>query len=148
MAAWKKFSSRDAAVIEGCFTDDAVWIVPERNATALALGAGETRRMNRRQIADFLARDFGRIFIGGVNIEVTGLYGDGDTVIMEHRFRAKLANGRSYENEYCFVFKVREGRIAEMREYMDTLGGFRQIFGEEAIGVVSPMVADSQAQPA
>jgi len=32
-------------------------------------------------------------------------------------------------------------RICQMREYMDTLGGFRQIFGEDAIKLVAALVA-------
>ena len=42
---------------------------------------------------------------------------------------------------YGTVFKVRDGRIAEMREFMDTLSGFRQVFGEEAVSAVEPLVA-------
>jgi len=141
MTAWKKFSTRDPAVIEACFTEDAAWIVPERNATALALGRGHVKRLNRQEIAEFVARDFGRVFVSDVNIEVKGVYGDGDTVIVEQRFSAKLPSGKPYENDYCFVFKVRDGKIAEMREYMDTLSGFRQIFGEDSVKAVAAVVA-------
>ena len=141
MTAWKKFSTRDPAVIEACFTDDAAWIVPERNATALALGRGDLERMNRKEVAEFVSCDFGRLFVSEVNIEVKGVYGDGDTVIVEQRFSAKLPNGKPYQNDYCFVFKVRDGKIAEMREYMDTLSGFRQIFGEDSVKAVAAVVA-------
>jgi uncharacterized protein len=141
MAAWKSFSTRDPRVIEACFTEDAQWIFPERNATALALGRDKARRMDRKEIAEFLAHDFGRLFVADVNIEIKGVYGDSDTVVVEQRFRATVANGKLYENDYCFVFKVRDGKIAEMREYMDTLGGFRQIFGEESVRAVAAVVA-------
>jgi ketosteroid isomerase-like protein len=36
--AWKTFSSRDADRIAALFTDDAEWIAPKGNATAVALG--------------------------------------------------------------------------------------------------------------
>jgi uncharacterized protein len=49
-------------------------------------------------------------------------------VIVEERMRAK-ANGRDYDNTYCLVFKLQDGRIRQVREYMDTLGGERMIFG-------------------
>jgi hypothetical protein len=29
---------------------------------------------------------------------------------------------------YCFIFECREGRIARVREYMDTMSGHNQIF--------------------
>jgi ketosteroid isomerase-like protein len=35
--AWKTFSSRDAERIAALFTEDAEWIAPEGNATAVAL---------------------------------------------------------------------------------------------------------------
>ncbi|MET4020785.1 ketosteroid isomerase-like protein [Bradyrhizobium sp. S3.2.12] len=35
--AWKTFSSRDAGRIAALFTDDAEWIAPKGNATAVAL---------------------------------------------------------------------------------------------------------------
>ena len=145
IATWKAFATRDAAQIEACFTEDAVWIVPERNATALAFGRGEVRRMNRQQIASFIANDWRRLFVSDVERDPMGIYSEGDTVVMLQRLRAKLANGRAYDNVYCFVFKVRVGRIGEMREFMDTLSGFRQVFGEESVSAVAPVVSNHES---
>ena len=69
-----------------------------------------------------------------MNVEHLGVYGEGDTVIVEQRFRASLANGNEYGNNYCFIFKARDGRICEVGEYMDTLKGFRQVFGRMRSG--------------
>jgi ketosteroid isomerase-like protein len=30
------------------------------------------------------------------------------------------ATGKQYANEYCGVFVIRDGRIAEVREYLDS----------------------------
>jgi uncharacterized protein len=43
--------------------------------------------------------------------------GDGDTVALEWRVRARTATGEEYDNEYCGMFTVRDGRIAAVREY-------------------------------
>lgn len=75
-----------------------------------------------------------------VNVEFANVHADGDTVIIEMRTRAKLANARNYDVDYCFVFTVRDGRVSRIREYMDTLNGFRQIFGENAVEAVSAVV--------
>ena len=32
MAVWRVFSTRDAAPIEACFTEDFMWLAPPRNA--------------------------------------------------------------------------------------------------------------------
>ena len=132
MNMWRTFSTRDEGKIRDCFTEDAVWIAPPRNATAIAAGKPDVTRMNRQEIADFIAHDVGRVFTN-IQIDFTGLYGEGDVVTLQSRYRATLANGRSYDVDYCWVFKTRDGRVAEMREYMDTLAGFRQIFGEDSV---------------
>jgi ketosteroid isomerase-like protein len=54
------------------------------------------------------------------SIEVHGIYGDGDTVIVEQSGRNELPGGRRYDNNYCWVFRFAGGLIAEVREYMDT----------------------------
>jgi uncharacterized protein len=141
IAAWRTFSTRDPKKIEALFTEDAVWIAPPRNGTALALGADEITQMNRKQIAYFIAHDFGRLFSTDVSINFTGIYEEGDTVVLELHVGAILSNGRRYDNDYCFVTKVRNGLISQMREYMDTLSGFRQVFGEEAVKSVSALLS-------
>ena len=40
---------------------------------------------------------------------------------------ARLANGNTYRNDYCFVFELRDGRIHRVREYMDTARGHRDV---------------------
>lgn len=51
---------------------------------------------------------------------VHGIHGDGDTVIVEHSGRNELPDGRRYDNNYCWIFRFRDGLIREVREYMDT----------------------------
>jgi hypothetical protein len=127
-AVWAAFASRDAALIARHFTDDAEWIAPPGNGTATALGAPD-RIVGAGAIAHFIATDMHRLFVD-VRAEVRGLYADRDTAVVEMRLTSPLPNGGRYENDYCFVFTAREGRIDRMREYMDTLGGHRQLFAE------------------
>jgi uncharacterized protein len=54
------------------------------------------------------------------NVEVHCIHGDGDFVVIEHSGRNELADGRSYDNNYCWVFRFQDGLIQEVREYMDT----------------------------
>jgi len=35
-----------------------------------------------------------------------------------------------YDNAYCGVFRVRRGRIAEVREYLDSLHAAQVLFGD------------------
>lgn len=126
--AWKTFSSRDTARIAALFTEDAEWIAPKGNATAIALGHTD-HMVGAKQIARFIAQEMHKMF-SGIEIAFRGVYADGDTVIVEERMRATLAGGKPYENDYCFVFKVAGDRIREVREYMDTRKGWHMVFGE------------------
>ena len=42
---------------------------------------------------------------------------------------ARLPNGRDYVNDYCFAYEVRNEKVYAIREYMDTRGGWTQVFG-------------------
>ena len=127
MATWKAFASRDPAEIAAMFTDDAQWFAPPGNATAAALNATK-HVMGKADIVQFIAFEFGKVFARDVKLDFKGLYGDGDIVVVEHRLRATLANGAPYDNDYCFVLEMENGRIRRMREYMDTAKGHRMIF--------------------
>jgi uncharacterized protein len=126
--AWKAFASHDAARIAAWFTEDAEWLAPQRNATALALGIPD-HMIGRKAIVHFLAEMFPKLFVSDVTVDFRSRYCEGDTVIVELRIQALLANGRKYDNDYCFIFELRDGRIARMREYMDTQKGHACIFG-------------------
>lgn len=60
-------------------------------------------------------------FPSGCDLEVRNVAEAGDTVFVELVVRAVTAKGRDYENCYCFVLDIVGGRIARIREYMDTL---------------------------
>jgi ketosteroid isomerase-like protein len=127
-AAWTAFASHDVDRIAAVFTEDAEWLAPAGNATAVAL-AGPSHMIGRPAIAHFLAEDFPRLFVRDVDVTFTGLHADGDRVIVEETMTAVLANGNQYENDYCFVFELRDGLVHRVREYMDTARGHRMIFG-------------------
>lgn len=126
--AWKTFSTRDVECIAAMFTDDAEWIAPKGNATAVALDHTD-HMVGAQQIARFIAQEMHRLF-SSIDLAFRGVYVDGDVVIVEERMRATLPGGKPYENEYCFVFEVVGNRIRQVREYMDTRKGWRMVFDE------------------
>ena len=46
---------------------------------------------------------------------------DGDHVVVLAKGDAETVEGKRYDNDYCFVFRMKDGRIVEVREYMDTI---------------------------
>jgi ketosteroid isomerase-like protein len=45
---------------------------------------------------------------------------DGDYVVVQARGHAITRHGVPYDNEYCFVYRMANGRIRDITEYLDT----------------------------
>jgi len=124
ISAWEAFASRDPDRVAAVFTPDAEWLAPPDNATAGALD-GTSHLIGRDRIVEFLTAEFGTVFVADVSIDFRGFYADGDVVVVEERMQATLAHGGHYDNDYCFIFEMADGRIKRVREYMDTQRGAR-----------------------
>jgi ketosteroid isomerase-like protein len=48
------------------------------------------------------------------------VFADGDHVIVEARGNNTTKTGKPYNNAYCFVIRLAEGKIREITEYLDT----------------------------
>ncbi|MER5829223.1 nuclear transport factor 2 family protein [Streptomyces sp. NPDC002130] len=127
--AWRAFASHDADRISAVLTEDAEWLAPAGNATAVALDA-PSHMVGREAIVRFLTEDFPRLFTRDVTVTFHGFHVDGERVVVEETMTATLADGSPYANDYCFVFELRGGLIHRVREYMDTPKGHRLLFGE------------------
>jgi uncharacterized protein (TIGR02246 family) len=71
-------------------------------------------------VDDFLATAMSYYEPGSVSLEVTSVTADGERVVVEWTSRARTRRGEPYENHCIGVFTVRDGRIDDVREYMDT----------------------------
>lgn len=45
---------------------------------------------------------------------------DGDFVVIEHSGKNTTPDGRPYNNKYCWACRFSEGKLRELRGYMDT----------------------------
>lgn len=45
---------------------------------------------------------------------------EGDFVVAQVRGQARKKDGTPYNNTYCHVFRLRDGKIIAVNEYMDT----------------------------
>jgi ketosteroid isomerase-like protein len=55
-----------------------------------------------------------------LRVIVEEMVAERDQVCVQLVVEAKTAAGRPYRNDYHFAFRVRDGRIAAVREYLDT----------------------------
>jgi len=57
---------------------------------------------------------------GRIRTTAHRLIAEGDHVVVEARGNNTTKKGRPYNNAYCFVFRIAEGKLKELTEYMDT----------------------------
>ena len=136
-ALFAAYATGDADQIRALLHRDVIWRAPAGNATQVALGLGSAddagapqglNDLDREAIVAFMSKDYPRFF-ADVEFEPQSMIGEGDVVMTEHRMSATLPNGRPYVNDYCFAYEVSDGRVTAIREYMDTRGGWLQVFG-------------------
>jgi len=105
----------DRDTIRDSFAEDATWTIYGDLPFA---GPWHGRD---RIVDEFLTAVGGSLFEpGSQSFEFPTLLADGDTVALEWRVRARTPGGADYHNAYCGVFVIRDGRIATVREYLDT----------------------------
>ncbi len=120
-------SAGDLDGVADVFTDDATWWTD--GGTDRAAGARTPATSFRHPfhgcipIADKLAGMAGitSAFPDGLTIHPVRLVEDGDHVAVEVVGDARHRNGRRYQNRYAFVLDIRDGQVAALREYADTL---------------------------
>jgi ketosteroid isomerase-like protein len=110
---WQMFCRGD---IKGAFanmSDDVVWLSPGNLPDLSGPHPGKAGIVE-------LMRKVITVFPEGLGMEIRKTYCDGNSVIIELIDFGKVYNGKYYENELCFVFQVKDGKICEIREYGDT----------------------------
>ncbi|MCP4226738.1 MAG: nuclear transport factor 2 family protein [Actinomycetia bacterium] len=105
-----------ADAIAELLTEDCQWIPPATAELDPVVG----REAVAEQFSGALVRamfDLSQPF----KLDVHRMVVDGPTAVVQQRLSATAANGNRYENEYCWVYHCRDGKIAHMEEYADTL---------------------------
>jgi len=111
-AGYDAFNRGDLAALTDLFAEDAVWHSPGRGPMA----------------SEYRGRDatfgcFGRLAQGTdgtFHANLRDLMGDGDTVVGVQSNTATSA-GKPLDVNVCVVFRMRDGRIVEGREYNENL---------------------------
>ncbi len=99
--------------------EDATWWVPPM-----------TQPLSKRQFADMVTQAQ-KVHPHGITLIRKGVTAENDRVAVEAEGEADLANGKHYHNHYHHLFVVRDGKIREAREYLDTKH-VAEVLGDDA----------------
>jgi uncharacterized protein len=104
------------------FAEDANWTVTGTT------GWSKTYRGKPAILNDLIA-PLRRVLAPPLKIHARRFIAEDDIVVVEARGQNVTRDGRPYENNYCYVFEFRDGRVAALTEYADT-ELFRSALGE------------------
>jgi ketosteroid isomerase-like protein len=79
-------------------------------------------------LGEFVPAMIARLVPESMEFEFEGLIGEGDRVLAEWNTRGLARSGGRYDQHCLAVFTVRDGRIAAVREYFDTLHAQTVVF--------------------
>lgn len=116
--------------IGALFTEDVVWRTPQSSPMPGPW-------VGKAAVLAGMAGGVDLYEAGSLDIQPTARAASEDHVFVEMTMKAKTAMGAPYENHYVFVFRVRDGRIAEIHEHLDTHYAQRRLF--DPAGRASPL---------
>lgn len=103
------------------YNDDSIIWTAGNNAI------GGTR--TKKEIIDF-AQGILAAFPTGITFNITGMTAENERVAVEVSGEAMHASGEAYNNKYHFLLTIKNGKIIELKEYMDTQLAAKILLGE------------------
>ncbi len=101
----------DVAALVDAYADDGyVWTM----GNTLASG-----KYDKQQISEFAGGIYDA-FPAGITFEVLTMTAEADRVAVEATSTGEHVSGVPYCNRYHFLFTLRDGKLASLKEYMDT----------------------------
>lgn len=101
----------DAETLEGLITQDCY---------ADCIGTSIVSRTRDHDEVIRAAGYFKKTMKDGIRFEILNMTAEDDRVAVEADGIAELENGVRYDNQYHFLFFLRDGKVCKLREYMDT----------------------------
>ena len=79
----------------------------------------QAKSRTKKEIIDF-AQGILEAFPNGIEFKITGITAENERVAVEVAGDAIHVSGKPYNNFYHFLLKIKNGKIIELKEYMDT----------------------------
>ncbi len=113
LSLFQQWEAGDSSSFFSALADDIQWTAI--GSTPIS-GVSHTR-------AEYLAHTYQpllKIFAGATSCKVKRVIADGDLVVVEWHGETPLLKGGCYVNDYCWIVRVSQGKLAEVTGYFDT----------------------------
>ncbi len=102
--------------MDACFAllaDDVTW-------TNIGSSKFSGTYIGKQAIAEDLLGPLFSQLKAGISSQIERLTAEGDIVVAQTSRTAETTDGTPYNNTYCQAIRIRDGQIADVKEYMDT----------------------------
>lgn len=111
--AFEAMGRSDIRPLTELMTDDFAWIIEGQSRFSRRYDGKEAVK---RDLLDVLFQAFATPY----RFTIDEIIAEGERVVVLGRGEVKTKAGKDYNNSYCFVLKLADGKLVELREYLDT----------------------------
>ena len=122
--AFEAMGRSDIGPLYALMTDDFAWVIEGQTRFSRRF---EGKEKVKRQLLGPLFDAFATPY----RFTIDEMIGEGDRVVVLGRGEVRTKAGLDYNNSYCFVLRLADGRLVELREYLDT-ALVERVFGSPA----------------
>lgn len=112
-ALFQKWEDGDSSGFFAAVADDVIWTAIGHTPIS-GISHGKTEYMNKTYLP------LQRVFGGPTSCKVKRIVAENDVVVVEWHGETPLAKGGVYANDYCWVVRVKDRKLAEITGYFDT----------------------------
>ena len=117
---WREFSQGNYQNALDMMASDATWWVAGKT-----LLSGE---YTKKEFTDLLSSVSSQA-PNGIKVIPSSMTAEENRVSMEATSYADISNGKTYQNEYHFMITIADGKLAKIKEYLDT-EHVTEVFGD------------------
>lgn len=111
--AYDALAEGDRRPLGALFADEAAW---DMIGTTEWSGRYEGKEAIYRDLLTPLFSLFGDVYTN----RALRIIAEDDLVVVESRGRVTTKTGKPYNNTYCWIYRMKGGKIVEISEYLDT----------------------------
>jgi uncharacterized protein (TIGR02246 family) len=110
-AFFDALNRNDSAALLDAYADDGRCVTMGNTLISGSYG--------KAQIREYAAGVL-QVFPQGIRFDILAMTAEGERVAVEAESAGLHVSGTPYSNQYHFLFRFRDGKVVEFKEYMDT----------------------------